>query len=170
MSITSQDGIAPQVAAAACWWGDYLRRGQQAQDLGDAGLNALPEAGRRLPPLPAERVASFEVVLAEILQREYDERGGCVGMVLDYWPHPLLEEAAERAGIDLTLRLPFKTTMTILPYGVWLLGPTTAHDRVWLHGGPDEELSHDEPAGARRPRPRWLRLVRQRRQPGREPQ
>jgi hypothetical protein len=93
--------IAPQVAAAACWWGDYLRSGQQAQGDGDDTLTTMSEVGGRLPPLPAERIDAFEAALAELLQREYRDRGGCVGMVLSYWPHPLLEQAAERAGIDL---------------------------------------------------------------------
>jgi hypothetical protein len=89
----------------------------------------MSEVGGRRPSLPAERVDRFEAVLAELLQRKYREGGGWVGMRLEYWPHPRLEEAAERVGIDLTLRLPLKTEMIILPYGVWVLGPTTAYRR-----------------------------------------
>jgi hypothetical protein len=163
MLTSSQDGIVPQVAAAARWWADYLRGGQQAQGDGDDTLTAMSEVGRRLEPLSVERVDRFEAILAGLLQREYRAWDGCVGMRLEYWPHPLLEQAAERAGIDLTLRLPFKTSMTVLPYGVWVQGPTTGYDRVWLHGGPDEELPHGEPHGRWRPRSRWRRLVPRRR-------
>lgn len=116
-----------ELAAAAKWWADQLRA-PAVQDNGDRFQTAFASfAATKLPPLEPEMIRRFENEFISCIQEHYQRInaawdrsnptwGGYERVVgVDYDPHPVLYDAAERAGFSAHLRFPCKTVMQIGP-------------------------------------------------------
>ena len=109
---------APQDLArtAARWWGDRLRRPPK-MDNGDPRFEAIAHellsfASDR--PVGDKLVRQFEAALESLLLERLQAEGATsVSIRVDYHPDELLQAAAERARLDLRLKLPVKTAMRV---------------------------------------------------------
>lgn len=112
----------PEAMAAAKWWVDQLRGGEQGS-AGDAFVDAMMSLIPRdaltvseLDRLEAELAAGVE---GELVQREEWRRADgrdtgwqwCLGIDVDYGPCTVLAKAAERAGVCAAW--PIKTNCTV---------------------------------------------------------
>ena len=132
--------IRPEARAAADWWAGKLAAGTDEHDLGDRDaaerdLTATARAASAVlrQRFMTEQVDAFAEHLAEGIEQHLvkwesyphegawdpadPRRGSALRAVdVDYGPHPVLAEAAERAGIKLKMfDLPMKTVMWINP-------------------------------------------------------
>lgn len=132
----------PEVVAAARWWADQLagpaehhivRPGEPGAVSGAFVSAASSVAARQFT---AEEVEAFRVALEAELERHVDAHGWakavaegplwgsamrCIGN--DYGPDPVLADAAQAAGLKLTMfDLPMKTAMWINPGSVTVAG------------------------------------------------
>ena len=104
------------VRTAARWWGDRLRRPPK-MDNGDPRFEAIAHellsfANER--PVSDSTIRQFEAALESLLlERLRSEEATSVSVRVDYHPDELLQAAADRARLDLRLKLPVKTTMHI---------------------------------------------------------
>lgn len=128
----------PEVVAAARWWADQLagpsehrivRAGEPGAVTG-ALVNAASSLAAR--QFTAEEVEAFRVALEAELERHMDAHGWAKAVTEgplwgsamrrignDYGPDPVLVDAAEAAGLKLTMfDLPMKTNMWINPGSV----------------------------------------------------
>ena len=107
---------ADMAKTAAKWWADHLRNGAPL-DNGDpsptggmamiVGLMLQANRSKGRDPIVVDR---FEEELSQhILKDEYTQR---CGIHVDYSPGGTLQDAAERAGLELGMTdLPWKTNM-----------------------------------------------------------
>lgn len=134
----SGNSIRPEAMAAAAWWASRL--GNATQDAGDRDPGAREisaiatlasallgrtftdeqrEAFRReLGPAIEAHLARWETGINAGAWQPDNPRWGAAlrAITIDYGAHPVLREAADRAGITLrSLDLPMKTRMWINP-------------------------------------------------------
>lgn len=132
--------IRPEARAAADWWASRLANGSDDHDLGgrdeaERDLTATARAGSAAlrQRFTAEQVESFADQLGEHIERHLvkcesypnegawdpadPRRGSALRAIgVDYGPDPVLNDAAERAGIKLKqFDLPMKTVMWVNP-------------------------------------------------------
>jgi hypothetical protein len=117
------DNVFPEVKIAAKWWADQLRQ-QPKHDAGDATINAMHVWAMSVHKVSfsEEQITAFENALADAIQTHISNTNKqstttWYGLFVDvdYHPDALLDFAARKAGIDIYMRLPIKTTMSIDP-------------------------------------------------------
>jgi len=132
----AEAGIAPEVAAAAKWWSDHLRGGDEHVPGGFEGQVVFTMLGAELEPLTEDQVDRYEAALARIGQATYDEFDGWLNLMCDHFPVGPLSQAADEVGIKVAFRLPTKTEMHVRINGVWINSPRCRryYRRIWPSG------------------------------------
>jgi hypothetical protein len=118
--------VRPASLAAAKFWADYLRAGNAPLDNGDKSevgdvtvflANMIQATSVQIEPAKAD---AFEAALAAIIDAKLTKvaeyAAPRVQFGVDYHPDWLLFEAAEAAGVRLTMTsLPWKSFTTVTP-------------------------------------------------------
>jgi hypothetical protein len=149
-----------EATVAAEWWANFLRDPDEVEhDAGDLMVNAVTSWARdqdsRNDEFEAGTVDAFEDELIDLIQDEIDEREsrgswdydepyrGQTFMKCDYHADPLLQEAAETVGLDISsmTTFPIKTSMWIDPGEVRVKnGYTAGIETIWERGDHVDEI------------------------------
>lgn len=138
---------------AAQWWANHLRNPEDVRhDAGDLKVNAVTNWARdtdsRNSEFDAERVDVFETELAQLVEQMIEERpkwdyqapymmSGNSVIRCDYHADPLLQEAADEAGLEISsmTTFPVKTTMWVDPAEVRVSAGYGADvNTIWEYG------------------------------------
>lgn len=99
--------------AAAKWWADQLRQSPiHNNGEGEQSIFLTYAASLLYQPLDTDAIQTFEDRLTEHIARRI-ERNEHVMLSTDYDPDYELRQVAAAAGVDLGMRLPVKTLMSI---------------------------------------------------------
>lgn len=97
---------------AAKWWADKLRYGtvqNNGEDMQSMMMTLLAMHGSKFD---GNDINEFERVLAELIDCDIDSRGSAY-LRVDYHPEGVLREAADEVNIDVSFKLPVKTSMRV---------------------------------------------------------
>lgn len=148
-----------EAAIAAKWWADCLREpGEVRHDAGDAYINAVTNAiadtDSRNAAFESAAVDEFERATADRIQQQIDDYRetwdyqrphiGSTTIRCDYHVHPLLQEAADEAGLEISsmTTFPVKTTMQIAPGEVRVSsGYQAEFETIWEIGEYRDEIA-----------------------------
>ena len=97
---------------AAKWWADKLRYGTVQNNGEDMQSMMMTLFAMRASKFNGDDINEFERVLAELVDNDIDARGSAY-LRVDYHPEGLLRDAAEEANIDVSFKLPVKTSMRV---------------------------------------------------------
>jgi hypothetical protein len=139
MSNVAREQLQTLREQAARWWADFLRH-EFTHETGDFETTTYANhfANKKDEQFSAAEAAAFEDALCDILQ---DEDRPII--YTEYDPGPLLQQAADQAGIDIGMySFPVKTEMTIERHEIYVVPGGGAQERTldeWYQEVNDDE-------------------------------